>query len=90
MNNISAPVFAVTATQVNFQVPVELAGQSQASLTVTVGGVTSSPVTVALASAAPGLFTANAAGQGAILIANTAIVAAPEGVFPGSRPVSRG
>ncbi len=90
LNSIAAPVFAATATQVNFQVPVELAGQSQASLTVTVGGVTSSPVTVSLAAVAPGLFSANTAGQGAILIANTAFVAAPEGVFPGSRPVSRG
>jgi len=90
MNGIVAPLFAVTPGQINFQVPWELAGQSQASVTVTVGGITSSPVTVALAPYGPGIFVASASGQGAVLIANTASVAAPEGVFPGSRRANPG
>ena len=92
MNGISTPVFAVTPTQINFQVPWELAGLTHATLTVTVGAATSAPVDVPLATVAPGIFSANASGQGqgAILIANTPILAAAAGTFPGSRAVSRG
>ena len=75
MDGIVAPLFAVSPQQINFQVPWKLAGQSQASLTVTVGGVTSSPVTVALSPYGPGIFVASSSGQAAVLIANTAIVA---------------
>ncbi|MBI3934969.1 MAG: hypothetical protein HY316_09780, partial [Acidobacteria bacterium] len=91
LEGIAAPIFAVTATQINFQVPWELAGLPQASLTVTVGSTTSIPVTVPLASTGPGLFSTNASGsgQGAILIANTASIAAPAGAFPGSQAASR-
>ncbi|MBI4465461.1 MAG: SBBP repeat-containing protein [Acidobacteria bacterium] len=92
MNGVNAPVFAANATQVNFQIPWELANQAQATLTVAAGGVTSSPVTVSLASFAPGIFSTNStgSGQGAILIANSPFVAAPVGMFSGSRPVKRG
>jgi uncharacterized protein (TIGR03437 family) len=92
LNGIAAPLFAVTDTQINFQVPWELAGLPEASVTVTVGGRTSNTVTMPLSSAAPGLFSTNAAGsgQGAVLVANTSIVAAPTGAFSGSRPARRG
>lgn len=92
MNGIAAPLFAVTDSVINFQVPWELAGLSQATLTVTVGGTTSNPLTVPLAPVAPGLFSANTSGsgQGAILIANTAFLAAPAGTYSGSRPARPG
>ena len=92
LNNIKVPIFAVSPGQINFQVPWELAGQSQASLTVTTNGLTSSPVTVSLAPLAPGIFSTSAtgSGQGSVLIANTAFIAAPVGALPGSRPVARG
>ncbi|MBI4464853.1 MAG: choice-of-anchor D domain-containing protein [Acidobacteria bacterium] len=92
MNEVNAPVFAGTSTQVNFQVPWERSGATQADMIVTVDGVTSSPVSVPLAALAPGLFSTNSSGsgQGVILIANTPYVAAPVGMFPGSRPVNRG
>jgi uncharacterized protein (TIGR03437 family) len=91
MNGISAPVFAVTPTQVNFQVPWELAGLTRATLTVTVGAATSSAVNVPLSPAAPGIFSTNASGsgQGAVLIANSSSIAAATGTFPGSRPAIR-
>jgi len=92
LNGIAAPLFAVTPQQINFQVPWELAGQTQVSLTVTTNGGTMAPVTVSLANLGPGLFSINASGsgQGAILIANTAAMAAPVGTLSGSRPVLRG
>jgi uncharacterized protein (TIGR03437 family) len=91
-NGIAAPVYAATNSQINFQVPWELAGSQQNFLVVTVDGSTAGQVTIPVAAHAPGIFSTNASGsgQGAILIANTAFVAAPAGMFPGSRPVIRG
>jgi len=92
VGGIQAPVFASTATQVTFQVPVELAGQAQGSIIVTVGNQTSNAATFSMGTYAPGLFATNqgGSGQGAILISNSAIVAAPTGTFQGSRPANRG
>ena len=86
-----APLFFVSSGQINIQVPWELAGQTQARLTITAGGVTSNPQTVSLATFAPGIFQL-ANGQGAILIANTATVAAPVASIAGSqaRPANPG
>jgi len=92
INGILAPLFDVSPTQINLQIPWEVLGLSQVSITVTSGGITSSPVTINLATYSPALFATNAqgSGQGAILIANTAFVAAPVGAFTGSRPANRG
>jgi uncharacterized protein (TIGR03437 family) len=90
IGGIVAPLLAVTPQQINFQVPWQLSGQTQAALTVTSGDLTSAPVTVPLASEAPGIFALNSAGQGAVLVANTASIAAPVDMFPGSRPAQRG
>lgn len=93
-SNVSAPAFFASAGQVNIQVPWELAGQTQATLTDTVGSLTSPSVTVRLAQFAPGIFTTNSAGtgQGAVLLANTATFAAPSGSIPGAlaQPAARG
>jgi uncharacterized protein (TIGR03437 family) len=43
-----------------------------------------------LANVAPGIFLLNSSGQAAVLVANTAFIAAPVGTFPGSRPAQRG
>ena len=94
MNGTKAPLFFVSPSQINFQVPWELMGLPQASLTVTADGVASDPQTVPMALFAPGLFATNSAGsgQGAILISATGEIAAPVGSIPGraSRPVKRG
>jgi uncharacterized protein (TIGR03437 family) len=86
------PIYADTPAQINFQVPWEVAGQSVVFLTINADGNSSSPVSIPLATYAPGIFSTDqsGSGQGAILIANTAIVAAPAGMLPGSRPVTRG
>ena len=85
VNGIAAPLFFVSPLQINFQLPNELEGQSEATLTVSVHGATGNPQMVSLSSFGPGLFATNQAGsgQGAILIAATGEVAAPAGSIPG-------
>jgi len=67
--SLDAPLFAVSGGQINFQVPWELAGQSQAALSAAINGETSATQTLNLATYAPGLFSMNGqgTGQGAIL-----------------------
>jgi uncharacterized protein (TIGR03437 family) len=64
-----APLFFASSGQINFQVPWELAGQSQTTLTVIVNGQAGTAQTVSLAGFAPAIFTVNdqGTGQGAIL-----------------------
>jgi uncharacterized protein (TIGR03437 family) len=108
VNGVAAPLYFVSPTQINFQVPWELLGQAQAFITVTAGGAMrlvansdgssnyglaslSQAVKVAVS---PALFSLNArgSGQGAILVSNSDIVAAPTGSIPGrnTRPARRG
>jgi uncharacterized protein (TIGR03437 family) len=93
VNGAAAPLFFASPNQINFQVPWEVVGQTQASITVIAGGLTSLSLTVKLATS-PALFSTNASGsgQGAILIANSDTVAAPLGSIPGrnTRPARRG
>ncbi len=69
MGGTAAPLVYVSSTQINCQVPFELAGQSSAPVVVQSGGAPSAPITVQLAAAAPGIFTATLGNrsQGAIL-----------------------
>ena len=83
------PLFYAASGQVNLQVPWELAGQSQYSLTATVNGQTSAAENVALAPLAPGIFSTNAQGfgQGAILDSSYKLVDASNPATPGSTVV---
>jgi uncharacterized protein (TIGR03437 family) len=64
VNGIAAPVFYSSIGQVGIQIPQELAGQTSASLQVTVGQKASVARTIAMDAAMPGLFTRNQAGTG--------------------------
>ena len=97
--NASAPLFYVSASQINFQVPWELCapGTYVTYLGVSVNGLFSAPGSnggMVPAPFAPGIFTMNASGSGlgAILIAGSAELAAPAGSVPGraSRPAKPG
>jgi len=94
VNTVSAPLFFVSPSQLNFQVPWELAGQTQASITVTTPGGTSDAQAVSLVAFSPGLFSTSSTGtgQGSILISSSGEVAAPSGSIRGwpARPVKRG
>lgn len=91
---VAAGLFFVSAGQINLQIPWELEGQREAYLAANVSGVISNPALVPLATYAPGIFTmtATGCGQGAIIVATTGEIAAPEGSIPGraARPVRRG
>jgi uncharacterized protein (TIGR03437 family) len=63
-SSLAAPLFAVSTSQINFQVPWELAGQSQTTLSASIDGQTSPTQTLALATYAPGLFATNSQGSG--------------------------
>ena len=82
----AAPLYLAAPGQVTMQIPWELAGQTQVSIMATVNGVASNTQTVPLAPFAPGIFSINSSGtgQGAILVAPTAQLAAP------GTPASRG
>jgi uncharacterized protein (TIGR03437 family) len=92
VNGIPAPLFYVSPSQINFQLPWELSGQSQVSVSVTVGASSTVPVSLALGGFTPGIFTTrnSGGGQGAVLISGTSSIAAPDGFLPGSHPVDRG
>ena len=69
-NGIRAPLYFVAPGQVNFQVPWELAGQTQSSLAPVFGGQVGASQPVSLAPFAPGIFIWSVPGiaqQGAIL-----------------------
>ncbi|MCH7979120.1 MAG: hypothetical protein IH935_09115 [Acidobacteria bacterium] len=91
-NGISAPLFFVSPTQINAQVPFDVL-PGEVSVQVKRGSETSASQTVSVAAVSPGIFALNqqGTGQGAVLIANTAIFAAPSGSIPGreARPANR-
>jgi uncharacterized protein (TIGR03437 family) len=55
-NEFPAPLYFVSADQLNVQVPYELEGVSEARLVVAVNGPTSEPMMVPVAATRPGLF----------------------------------
>jgi uncharacterized protein (TIGR03437 family) len=68
-DTLLAPLFVATAGQVNIQIPWELSGQSQATLTVPSTGASQS---FNLAAYAPGIFAINGQGNGQGAIVDTA------------------
>lgn len=64
IGGVGVPLLYVSPSQINFQIPWELAGQAQPTLVVTtaVGSSTTAPVNIS--TAAPAIFTINASGNG--------------------------
>jgi uncharacterized protein (TIGR03437 family) len=91
VNSRLAPLVYVSPQQINFQIPWEIAAPSQAAIVVNAGGVNSAATTLSVGTASPGIFTISqtGAGQGAILIANTATLAGPVSI-PGAQPAAKG
>jgi len=86
-NNIPAPLLFVShadsGDQINAQIPWEVQGTS-AQIVVTQGGRPSSPSTVQLTSAAPGIFSVNFGTGQAIAYSNSeGLIAAATGAIPG-------
>jgi len=88
-----APLFYSSPLQMNIQIPWELAGIEDTTARVRVGGLTSDPARVALASHSPAIFVVAQDGtrQGSILIGNSGgTLAAPAGLFSNARPLRPG
>ncbi len=60
---IACPLFYVSPTQINFQMPVESTA-STATITVVSGGIAGPPITVPTGSIYPAIFTTNGGGTG--------------------------
>jgi uncharacterized protein (TIGR03437 family) len=87
INNVPLPLFYVSPTQINFQVPWDLSAAFEGfEIAVVSASGTSGPQTVPLSSYAPGIFTTNSSGmgQGAVTNATTGQLAVP------ATPVARG
>ncbi len=69
---LPAPVLYASATQVNAVVPYAVTGLSNTSLQVEYLGVPSAPITLAVASTLPGIFTLDGSGVGPGAILNAA------------------
>ena len=92
---VRVPLVFGSAGQFNAQVPWELAGLAEATLTVQAGPAVSNSIAVLLTTYAPGLFTVDFSGegQGAVSIAHTeGVIPAPVGSIPGAvtRPARPG
>ena len=85
--DVLAPLFFVSEAQANFQVPWELAGQSQTTVTASLIGENSGTrQDVRLAPFAPGIFSTNSAGtgQGEIFDPSYRLVDSSSPATPGS------
>jgi uncharacterized protein (TIGR03437 family) len=90
INGVPAPLLFVSPEQINFQLPHDLS-PGTVNVTVTHAGSTSASLTLTLESASPGLFSLGQSGQGqgAVLIANTGLLAGAVPGLPG-RAARRG
>jgi beta-glucosidase len=81
-----APLFYVAGSQFGVQIPWELSGNSQTTVTVTVDGQASQPQTVDLIAFAPGIFTdtVGGTGQGFIVDGSNQLVDSSNPAAPGS------
>jgi len=82
-----APLFYVSPTQINFQMPWRLLNQTQTAIAVVSGGASSGAAMVSLTPVGPSIFTLNSqgSGQGAILFSSVNTFVAPAGSVPGSQ-----
>ena len=86
-----APLYFVGPAQINAQVPFGVSTGDSVPVAVSVGDLLTAPQNYLIAPTQPGIFGLGG-GQGAVLIANTAILVAPVGSLPGreTRPANPG
>ena len=84
VNGLPAPIFYATSGQMGIQIPTEVAGAT-ATIQITTAGQASASRSIAIDTAAPGIFTTNSqgSGQGVIVNAQTGVLAAAAGSVPG-------
>lgn len=69
-DGVAAPILYTGASQINTAIPCSVAGKSSTQLVVQYLGAQSSPYTVPLSTAAPGIFTINGTGSGEAVVLN--------------------
>ena len=69
-DGVPAPIVATSSTQTSCVVPFNVQGKSSVAVQVEIKGFKSAPVTVPVLAALPGIFSANASGQGQGAILN--------------------
>jgi uncharacterized protein (TIGR03437 family) len=79
IGGVAAPLLFVSPSQINAQVPAELAGRTISAVQVVTNGV-AAPAPILLAPTGPGIFTVNqsGSGRGAVLHASTHALVTPE------------
>ena len=86
-DGVAAPLIYVSAKQVNAIVPYEVYGRPSTQLQVEYNGVRSTPVTLGVTGAAPGIFVVGApdpTAQAAALNQDTSVNSTSNGAAPGS------
>jgi uncharacterized protein (TIGR03437 family) len=91
-DSISVPLFAISSSQANIQIPWELQGHNAATLRATTANGSSISFSVPLAAAAPAIFSVNqrGSGQGIVTIGNTKTLAAPPESVEATRAAKKG
>ncbi|MBI3280422.1 MAG: hypothetical protein HYZ57_11335 [Acidobacteria bacterium] len=69
-DGVAAPVLYASATQINTVVPYEVAGKDQVTIKAEYGNTKSQPEGVAVAAAAPAVFTIEGSGRGQAAVLN--------------------
>jgi uncharacterized protein (TIGR03437 family) len=69
-DGVAAPILYTGASQVNTVIPCSTAGKATTQMVLQYLGAQSSPYTVALNPAAPGIFTSNGSGSGQAVVLN--------------------
>ena len=84
--SLAAPIFGVSASQANIQIPWELQGLGMADLTTTGTSGASTTFAVPLAAFAPAIFSVNqqGTGQGLVTVAGSGTLVAAPGSIPGA------
>ena len=85
VGNTFAPLAFISPTQINAQIPFEVPSGSTVSVVVWVNGRSSSPVSLRVESAAPGIFTVsqNGVGLASVLHADSTAVSGSSPAAPG-------
>jgi uncharacterized protein (TIGR03437 family) len=69
-DGVAAPLFYVSPSQLNVQVPFEVVGKTSTQMVVSLNGTNSAAVTIPILPATPGLFTRASSGKGAAVVLN--------------------
>jgi uncharacterized protein (TIGR03437 family) len=85
IDGLEAPLLYVSPTQVNAQIPRELAGRAQSNVQLIVNGLTGPTALIALAPTGPGIFAVNQAGSGTGAVLHAASHSVVTAVDPARR-----